>query len=129
MYYRRRIFSNIWDALLVGVLPLASAVFLAWVVVKSLQTAPGSEKWSLVGIIGAGLVLMLVARFILRSPFFRIPLESAAQGTLNRGQRSPMLARLCRTTAVSGCPGGRVRSQRTAVSRSSASASPTRPTA
>ena len=77
MYYRRRIFSNTWDALLVGVLPLASAVFLAWVVVKSLQTAPGSEKWSLVGIIGAGLVLMLVARFILRSAFFRIPLESA----------------------------------------------------
>jgi amino acid transporter len=84
MYYRRRIFSNAWDAVLVGVLPLASAVFLAWVVVKSLQTAPGSEKWSLVGIIGAGLVLMLVARFILRSPFFRIPLESAAKETLSR---------------------------------------------
>ena len=84
MYYRRRIFSNAWDALLVGILPLASAVFLAWVVVKSLQTAPGSEKWSLVGIIGAGLVLMLVARFILRSPFFRIPLESAAKEPLNR---------------------------------------------
>jgi amino acid transporter len=79
MYYRRRIFTKLWDALLIGVMPLASAVFLAWVVVKSLQTAPGSEKWSLVGIIGAGLVLMLVARFILRSPFFRIPLESAAK--------------------------------------------------
>ena len=77
MYYRRRIFSNAWDALLVGILPLASAVFLGWVVVKSLQTAPATEKWSLVGIIGAGLVLMLVARFWLRSPFFRIPLESA----------------------------------------------------
>ncbi len=64
--------------------PLASAVFLAWVVVVSLQTAPGSEKWSLVGIIGAGLVLMLVARFILRSPFFRIPLESAAKVPLSR---------------------------------------------
>jgi amino acid transporter len=79
MYYRRRVFSNAWDAVLVGILPLASAVFLTWVVVKSLHTAPGSEKWSLVGIIGAGLVLMLVARFILRSPFFRIPLESAGQ--------------------------------------------------
>jgi amino acid transporter len=76
-YYRRRIFTNAWDALLVGILPLASAVFLAWVVVKSLQTAPATEKWSLVGIMGAGVLLMLVARFILRSPFFRIPLESA----------------------------------------------------
>ena len=76
-YYRRRIFTNAWDALLVGILPLASAVFLGWVVVKSLQTAPATEKWSLVGIMGAGVLLMLVARFILRSPFFRIPLESA----------------------------------------------------
>jgi amino acid transporter len=77
MYYRRRVFSNVWDGLMAGVLPLASAVFLAWVVVKSLQSAPLSEKWSLVGIIGAGVVLMLAARFVLRSPFFRIPLESA----------------------------------------------------
>jgi amino acid transporter len=76
-YYRRRIFTNAWDALLVGILPLAAAVFLGWVVVKSLQSAPATEKWSLVGIIGAGVVLMLVARFILNSPFFRIPLESA----------------------------------------------------
>ena len=76
-YYRRRIFTNAWDALLVGILPLAAAVFLGWVVVKSLQTAPVTEKWSLVGILGAGVVLMLVARFILNSPFFRIPLESA----------------------------------------------------
>jgi amino acid transporter len=77
VYYRRRIFTNAWDALLVGILPLAAAVFLAWVVVKSLQTAATTEKWSLIGIIGAGLLLMLVARFILRSPFFRIPRESA----------------------------------------------------
>jgi amino acid transporter len=77
VYYRRRVFSNVWDGLMAGVLPLASAVFLAWVVVKSLQTAPPSEKWSLAGIIGAGVLLMLTARFVLRSPFFRIPLESA----------------------------------------------------
>jgi amino acid transporter len=77
VYYRRRIFTNVWDALLVGILPLASAVFLAWVVVKSLQSAPPTEKWSLVGIFGAGFALMLIARFWLRSPFFRIPLESA----------------------------------------------------
>jgi amino acid transporter len=77
MYYRRRVFSNAWDGLMAGILPLASAVFLAWVVVKSLQTAPSSEKWSLAGIFGAGVLLMLAARFVLRSPFFQIPLESA----------------------------------------------------
>ena len=37
-YYRRRIFSNAWDAVLVGILPLAAAGFLGWVVVKSLQS-------------------------------------------------------------------------------------------
>jgi amino acid transporter len=78
-YYRRRVFSNAWDAVLVGVLPLASAGFLGWVIVKSLQSAPTSEKWSLVGIVGAGVVLMFVARFVLRSPFFKLPLESATK--------------------------------------------------
>ena len=79
MYYRHRIFSNVWDALLVGILPLGAAGFLGWVVVKSLQAAPASQKWSLVGIIGVGLVLMLVARFVLRSQFFHIRLESASK--------------------------------------------------
>jgi amino acid transporter len=79
VYYRRRIFGNVRDAVTVGVLPLAAAVFLGWVVVKSLQTAPGSEKWSIVGILAVGLLLMLVARFGLRSPFFQIPLESASR--------------------------------------------------
>src|ERR1039457_2827321 len=67
-YYRRRIFSNVWDAVLVGILPLAATAFLVWIVAKSWQNAPGSQRWSLIGIVAAGLVLMLVARFVLRSP-------------------------------------------------------------
>ena len=77
VYYRRRIFSNAWDAVLVGILPLASAGFLVWIVLRSWQNAPGSQRWSLFGIVMAGVALMLVARYILRSPFFRIPRESA----------------------------------------------------
>ena len=48
VYYRRRVFSNAWDALLVGILPLAAAGFLVWIVVKSLQSAPRSRsgRWS-----------------------------------------------------------------------------------
>jgi amino acid transporter len=76
-YYRRRVFSNASDALLVGLLPLASCAFLVWIVEKSLSTAPASQVWSIVGIVGAGLILMLIARFVLRSTFFQIPLESA----------------------------------------------------
>jgi amino acid transporter len=76
-YYRRRIISSAWDAVLVGILPLASAGFLGWVIVKSLQVAPMTQRWSVIGIVAAGLVLMVVARFGLRSPFFQIARESA----------------------------------------------------
>ena len=78
-YYRRRIFSNAWDAMLVGILPLAAAAFLVWIVVKSWQNAPASQRWSLIGIVAAGMILMLVARFVLRSQFFHIQRESAAR--------------------------------------------------
>jgi amino acid transporter len=77
VYYRRRVFGNAWDALLVGILPLASCAFLVWIVEKSLSSAPASQVWSIVGIVVAGLVLMLVARFGYQSTFFQIPLESA----------------------------------------------------
>ena len=79
VYYRRRVFSNAWDAVLVGILPVAAAGFLTWIVVKSTQNAAASQKWSLIGIVGAGVILMFVARFVLRSPFFQIPRESAAK--------------------------------------------------
>ncbi len=77
VYYRRRIFGNAWDAVLIGILPLAAAGFLVWIVIKSWQNAPGSQRWSLFGIVMAGVFLMLVARFVLRSSFFQIPRESA----------------------------------------------------
>jgi amino acid transporter len=83
VYYRRRVFSNAWDAVLVGILPLGAAGFLGWVVVRSLQNAPASERWSLVGIFAAGVIMMFVARFVLRSPFFQIPRESAAKDAPN----------------------------------------------
>jgi FtsH-binding integral membrane protein len=76
VYYRRRVFSNVWDALVLGILPLGAAGFLCWIVVKSLQNAPSAQRWSLVGIVASGLILMFVARFILRSPFFQIKRES-----------------------------------------------------
>ena len=79
VYYRRRIFSNAWDAVLVGILPLAAIGFLVWIVAKSWLNAPASQRWSLIGIVASGAILMLVARFVLRSPFFHIQRESAAR--------------------------------------------------
>jgi amino acid transporter len=77
VYYRRHVFSNAWDAVLVGILPLGAAGFLVWIVARSTMSAPASQRWSLFGILVAGVILMLIARLGLRSSFFQIPRESA----------------------------------------------------
>jgi amino acid transporter len=76
VYYRRRIFSSVWNSIALGVLPLASAVFLIWMTVKSSMAAPAAQNWSLFGILIAGVVLMIAVRVFLKSPFFGIGRES-----------------------------------------------------
>jgi hypothetical protein len=71
----------------VGVLPLGAAGFLAWIFIKSLGNAPWTQRWSLIGIVAAGLVLMLSARFVLRSTFFQIARESAVNTHRRVGRR------------------------------------------
>jgi amino acid transporter len=78
VYYRRRVLASPQDAVTLGVLPLGAAGFLGWLLARSVQTAPAPELWSLAGLTAAGLVLLLVARFGLRSPFFAMPRESDA---------------------------------------------------
>jgi hypothetical protein len=70
VYYWNRVTASAPDALILGILPAAAAAFLAWILVKSLLAAPAAQIWSMAGIIAAGLVLMLYARFVLQSPFF-----------------------------------------------------------
>jgi amino acid transporter len=79
VYYRRRVFRSAWDALILGILPLGAAGFLGWVLVKSLMGAQAAQNWSLVGIVVVGVVMLFVARFGLRSPFFQIARESDMQ--------------------------------------------------
>jgi hypothetical protein len=76
VYYRRRILASPLDALTIGILPLAAAGFLGWLLARSVQAAPAPQLWSLGAIVAAGVVVMLVARFGLRSAFFTIPRES-----------------------------------------------------
>ena len=76
VYYRRRVFSRAWDFVVLGFLPLCAAIFLGLVLVKSLLDATAAQNWSLVGIIVVGVVMMVVARVGLRSPFFHIRRES-----------------------------------------------------
>src|SRR5262249_10967206 len=69
-YFRRRIAGDVRDAVTVGILPLASAAFLAWMVVKDMMESPAPQNWSMFGVVAVGLVLMLVSRFVLKSPFY-----------------------------------------------------------
>ena len=77
-YYRRRLVS-IPRRPRAGIGPLAAAGFLGWIITKSVQTGTTQERWSLIGITIAGVLLMLAARFILRSSFFQTPRESASK--------------------------------------------------
>jgi len=78
-YYWNRVISNVWDAIFVGILPVGAAGFLVWIAVKSLQSAPASERWSLIGIVASGLLVMLAVRVFLRPSFFHTPRESASK--------------------------------------------------
>jgi amino acid transporter len=77
VYYRRRVFGGVRDFVVLGVLPLAAAAFLGWMFTKSVLAAESPQVWSLLGIIGAGLVMMFIARFGLKSQFFQMRRESA----------------------------------------------------
>jgi amino acid transporter len=79
MYYWRRVFSNVLDAVNLGILPLAAAGFLGWILVKSIIAASAAQIWSLVAIVGVGLLLMLVARLVLRPQFFHLRRETERQ--------------------------------------------------
>ena len=76
VYYRRRVISGVWNGITLGLLPVAAAVFLGWMVVKTLIGASRAEQYSLLGVVVVGLLLMLVAKFGLQSPFFSIQRES-----------------------------------------------------
>ena len=78
-YYRRRILSNWFDAIVVGLLPIAAAVFLGWIMIKSIQGESAGQKWALVGIVVVGIVVMAAVRVILRPTFFQIPREAASR--------------------------------------------------
>ncbi|HTA04394.1 MAG TPA: APC family permease [Streptosporangiaceae bacterium] len=88
VYYRRRVISGVWDFFILGVFPLGAAGFLGWVFVRSLQTASTSSRWSLIGIVALGVVLMFIARVFLRSPFFQIRRESDTEGAAARSKHS-----------------------------------------
>jgi hypothetical protein len=76
VYYRRWVLARPVEVVTLGVLPLGAAAFLGWILVRSVQTAPAPQNWSLASVLVVGVALMLLARYGLRSRFFGILCES-----------------------------------------------------
>jgi amino acid transporter len=61
-YYRRRVFSSPVNAIMLGVLPLAAVVFLGWIIERTMAANAANVNWTIAGIVGVGIVLMLAIR-------------------------------------------------------------------
>src|SRR5260370_2360275 len=59
IYYRRRVFTSAWDALVLGMLPVTAAGFLGWVLFRSLAPAPTPHTCSHSTPPAAPLILLL----------------------------------------------------------------------
>jgi amino acid transporter len=76
-YYRRLIGQSAKNAIMLGLLPLAGAGLLIWVTVKGTQALTHAERWGLLGVGIAGVIMMIVAARVYRAPIFRAEVETA----------------------------------------------------
>ena len=76
-YYRRLIFQSVKNAVMLGLLPLAGAGLLIWVTVKGTQALTHAERYSLLGVGVAGVIMMIVAARLYRAPIFKAEVETA----------------------------------------------------
>lgn len=68
--YRQTVTERLSDGILLGVLPLAAAGTLVWIVAQQLPQLSASTRWTVVGLGLAGIAFTVVNAAILRRPFF-----------------------------------------------------------
>jgi amino acid transporter len=78
-YYRRLIGQSVKNAIILGLLPMAGAGLLIWVTIKGTQALTHAERWSLLGVGVAGVVMMLVAARRYKAPIFKAEVETAQE--------------------------------------------------
>lgn len=81
VYYRRLAARSGRNLLELALVPLASAGFLIWVIVRSipgLGGLGGTVMTYLYVMLGLGLVLLLIARVFVRSGYFKLPVQAYA---------------------------------------------------
>jgi amino acid transporter len=75
VYYRTRVFAGVVDFLTIGLLPAASIVLLGWVFAKTITQVPVGEVYTVLGVLGTGIVVMILERVLRNPEFFRIERE------------------------------------------------------
>jgi amino acid transporter len=94
VYYRRRVFSSVIGAFIDGVLPLAASVFLGWIIWKTMASNTANVNWTIVGIVGAGIVLMIAVRLSSRgADYFATRREEYVPDVAQSGSPSQRHAR------------------------------------
>jgi amino acid transporter len=71
-YYRSQLRSGAGNLISVGLLPLAAAGFLVWIIVKSVAAFSRGENLTLAGVLVTGIAVLAFAQVVKRSPFFRL---------------------------------------------------------
>jgi hypothetical protein len=79
VYYGRRVLTSVWDALILGILPVLAAGSSAGSSRSRCRAHPRRRSGRWWESPCSSVVLMFAARFILRSPFFHIQRESDGQ--------------------------------------------------
>jgi amino acid transporter len=75
VYYRSRITASVLDFLTLGLLPIASIALLCWVFVKTITQVPTGEVYTVCGVVGSGIVVMVLMRLIRNPAFFHLERE------------------------------------------------------
>jgi amino acid transporter len=86
-FYRRFIGRSVKDALILGLMPLAGAGLLLWVAFKGAEGLSSTEALILGAVAVLGIIMLVVAVTVYKSPIFQIKAEAATttEPTLNVG--------------------------------------------
>jgi amino acid transporter len=76
-FYRRFIGKSLKDALILGLMPLAGAGLLLWVAYKGVKVLTSTEALILSGVAVLGVIMLVVAVTVYKSPIFQIKAEAA----------------------------------------------------
>jgi hypothetical protein len=86
-FYRRFILRSAKDVVILGLMPLGGAALLLWVAYKAIGALSSTEAEILGGVAVLGIIMLVVAVKVYKSPIFKIKAEAATttEPTLNVG--------------------------------------------